>query len=263
MSVPITLGGASEDAKVMTGSPLETPMPAATGEPVGAEIKNAPAKDAVATGQPSPVDDQQAGLEPPLYKGLKEFTDPKELATYTAELEQRLVKIEADQEAKNAQGVQEAETKTKTEVDALVDKPLSERLYTDPDTVLSEVKQSAKDELREEMRAEQAQKDFWIGFYNEHPDLKNADWVVDRVMQENPGDIKSMELTKGKEELVKEVRRRITALRENEGSVVSGGSASTLGVSGNTVSKTEKPVEAKPDFVSQLKDFQSKRRTTA
>lgn len=186
MGVLDDLKQAKEEARnVAAGLPAgSAPVDAAPEEPAAdSAAVEAPAPEAAVGGE-----EAAAVAEPPKeVKKIKiagrEFDSEEEAFAYADELEkERLL------EAARAEGMREALEYQRAQANpapAAQEDDFEARYYTDPKSVIEEMKERAKAEIRQELSAKEAEEQAWREFSEEYPDLADSRRDVMRILQEN------------------------------------------------------------------------------
>src|SRR3990172_1418015 len=151
----------------------------------------------------------QASAAKPLFQGLmKEIQSPEELAQYARELERKQIELEARMSERREN--EESETPAATKIEK---KDLAEMLFTDPERVLTELKQEIREEIYGSQKKQQDEQMFWNEFYNEYSDLRSNEDIVGLVLNKNMTKWRDIPLAQGKKLLANEVRARLNAIR--------------------------------------------------
>lgn len=183
--------------------------------------------------------------------GDKEFKTQAEAIKYAESLEyDKLVSQAYNEGVKDSLKVNAPQTPITEKEDNF-----EARFYTDPKGTLKSLKEEAKAEALEAVKAENRKEQLWTTFLSDNPDVDRRD--AERILKENwetlgqMSDIpKAMKIlaqkTRGYYDEIIERRKPRTELPNKGSQVVSSGNATSSGV---TPARSEKPL----DFVSELK----------
>lgn len=142
-----------------------------------AEVDETPVEVAEVAETPAKVDEPEELIR----IGDQTFKTQSEAIKYAEKLENEKLLAESYN-----QGVREALQSTqKPEVVAPVEDNFDERFYSNPKETLKEVKEQAKNEIRAEFAAAQAEEKAWGKFTSLNPDLADSRVEVMRILQEN------------------------------------------------------------------------------
>lgn len=229
----------------------ETPVEAKTEETPpakAAEGEEAP----VAKVEEAPAEEEEIRIGDQVFKSTAEAIKYAEQLAHDKEISDA-----------HAMGIQEALAASRPAV--VSEEPQEDtfdaEFYADPKKTLQKVKESAKAEVKQELKREQAIEEQWRTFEDENPDLVGYRELAKRVLQDNWETIGKMtDVPKARKILATKTRaffqdyidraKPRTELPTKPAQVVSSGSPSgSSGVTPASAKKEEKPL----DFVSQLK----------
>jgi hypothetical protein len=216
----------------MTGHPAEAPAP--QGAPASAPAE-APAAPAPAAASFTPV-----------YVGARKFESAEELASYTAELENQRIVQSAQVQAPMAPVVDR-------------DKELADLMFQDPTTAIKVLKQEVKQEFDRETAAKDNSARAWASFYQQFPDLKGLEDMVDAQTAKMADRIRKLPLEQAMKELGTAVRGRLASIKgtPSGGVPLSSGPAITAGSSGNPGTPVAVPRQTM-SFVEQMASLQKR-----
>lgn len=87
------------------------------------------------------------------------------------------------------------------------DAALAEEIFTDPKSAIKKIRAQAVREATSRVTdayvADQAEKEFWTGFYDKYKELADVDWLVKQVLKENEKSFIGLSVAKGAEKLAK------------------------------------------------------------
>lgn len=205
----------------------------------------------------------------PVYEGMKKINSNDELLSYVRELEQNNISIQS--ELKGVKSVNPGSSSISQENSndsgsEPLDQDYMDRIFTDPASVLREVKESAKSEVLEAIKRDQSQREqaqkFWSDFYSENEDLADVKDYVDYVRNSNIENWKNLSVEEGKKALVSKVRADLSKLRgggSGRVETLTDSPASSFGPSGEVPRPPVVEVKAK-NFVEQLQEFQQSKK---
>lgn len=237
------------------------PFPGAAGEP---------------TGGPDDVETPQGGANPPpvaqpkkLQAFGKSFDNAEELLEYTKETERQLVESRLAHERERAIRANNPQTTLQNPAGSAVKAPegpgVDELLFTDPKKAIERLRGEIKEEVRREQGQKDAERKFWADFYEENPDLRNAERIVQSVVREKWEDVSILPVADARKVLAQETRGIIDKVSGGGGTrtELPRTSASSLPASGGTPPAVP-VVQGEPEnFMAQLKKHQAKHRKIA
>lgn len=204
---------------------------------------------------------------PPKYKTFgREFDSAEDLQEYTKELERQNVDsrlmAERAQSQANRQNVNTLQNTQHPAAAVPAEGPgVDELLFTDPKKAVTMLKQQARDDVMKELNAKEAEHQFWKSFYDENPDLLNADRIVKSIVKEKWSEVANLPLAEAKRLLAGETRGIVEKLRapvtRKELSQTSASSLPASGASAPIVAAAQGEPES---FTAQIKSFQRKRK---
>jgi hypothetical protein len=227
----------SEEPELKEGSQAEAPIPEAAAAP-------------------------EPDVEEEIRIGDKTFKSQREAIKYAEQLEHDKLVNEA-----YTQGIRDAAKVVQPNQGVEQPKPeddkFEERFYSDPKGTLTELKERAKQEALDAVRAEQRRESLWTQFFDKNPDLANSREICEQVLARNWDTLGQMtDLDKAMSILATKTRsifqdymdraKPRTELPNRGGQAVSAGSGASKSV---TPPKKEEPVL---DFVSQMKRMKSR-----
>lgn len=226
----------AESAAVVQGGPLDPSSPEGQ-DPEGVVVT------------PPPATPQKA-----LYTGLTgELKTPEELAAYTKQVEEMLVQSRANQPAPNpvtpvpAAAPQDAKTR------------FAEVLFSKPEDAFEIAVSEATRRIDEKKAAADSIQAFWKRFYDENPDLKRLDNVVQSVRMAKANELHALKSeTEVKSFLSTETRKLVDNIKRESSvkeTVLPSGGAPALGGSREPVA-TPPAAPAKPlNFTDQIRQL--------
>lgn len=188
--------------------------------------------------------------EKSVFFGGKKFTSIDELANYTASLEKEKKILETKPQTSSQK------TTEMTEEDEFL------KFATDSKKYKADLKEEVKAEIRQEYTREQAERKIWSKFYEEFPDLKGHEDLVELSQGRLWQQVKDLPVTEGLTEIAKATRQRIAGIRGKsfEGTKeLTSGQAMAMPSGSATGSQVAVKV-GKTDFASQLRAFQKRQR---
>lgn len=247
-----------DDAPPATATPPAqdaAPAEAPTEESAGIELP-----ETLSEGQEAPAQDATPAEAPPeapapKYKlAGKEFATAEEMAAYADTIERRAFEAETRLKALN-----EARGPADDVTPAPTPQSYSERLFVDPDSVLSEVRAEVKQEILDTMRKEREEEAYRRDFYTRHADLRGCEDLVRLAIAENPAWNK---LSRSEAEglLVSHVRKRVERIRMGGGAVVESTHAVMAGATRTPAPRVPAPPQRPKTFAEQLSALQMRRK---
>jgi len=196
----------------------------------------------------------------PLFRGLtKTLNTPEELAEYANELERRVIENEAKVSVYSGLG----QVNGKPVAEPVKKKAYGERIFADPDGVLTELRTELKEELRGEDAKRENERAFWTSFYEENPDLAKAKKIVDYELTQNRNAWSGLSLSDAKVMLAKTARKSVQEIRDagKPTETLRSGKAHAISAGGGGAAARQETAENnKPvSFTDQIKNMQKKR----
>lgn len=177
----------------------------------------------------------------------KKFSDLDELANYTAKLEKEK---------------RELETKPASTKESSSKKDHFTSFVEDPEKFVTELKTEVTSEISQRYEAQERQKKIWSKFYEEFPDLRGHEDLVELSQARVWDQVKDRPVSDGLAEIAKATRQRIAGIRGKsfDGTrELSSGTAVATPVGSTSGSQVAVKVENK-DFVTQLRALQKRQR---
>lgn len=192
-----------------------------------------------------------------LYKTFgREFESADDLVEYTKEMERQTVESRL---AAERLGVNRSQTTLQTQATptpVITEGPsIDELLFTDPKKAVSMLRQQAKDDVMGEIGKKENEKKYWGNFYEENPDLRNADLVVQSITREKWTEISNLPLAEASKVIAREARKHVEKIRglsDGTRTELARTTASALPASGGNPPKVAGVQEAPETFTEQL-----------
>lgn len=106
-------------------------------------------------------------------------------------------------------------------------------IFTEPDVAIQKLREQILTQVRGEYAQAEGQKTFWKGFYKANPDLKDAEVLVEAVMNKNWASLKDIPAEKAAEKLAKLSREAAAKLtKKSAGKGGEGGEEDDKGANG-------------------------------
>lgn len=191
----------------------------------------------------------------------REFESVEDMQSYLNTLEETAVRNQLQlQSAQSQTQVQAPVVDTKKEEDEL-----AELMYTDPVAYNKRMKESVRKEFESQRNLEEARKNFWNGFYEKNPDLRNCTRIVQSIHMELATDpaFASLPASAGAERIASEVRSALKGVIGSGGTeqVINGRPAPVMSGSNPTVKAPPAPEKTRT-FLDQVKEMRAKRRAS-
>jgi hypothetical protein len=184
-----------QDARLMIGGP---------GNPAGADEPDE-----------LPDLDEPEVDEPEVEEGAEQAPNPEDAAPWKAELATMQAQIEAltaqNQQLQASAQQRPAAVQPQPPTSQSVD--FNELLFRDPNEALrihgEQVAKQVSEKLYAEFRAFDGRREFWRGFYEKFPDLKNAKDLADLTLKSNLGSLGSLPVDQAMDKLAGLTRGRL------------------------------------------------------
>lgn len=195
------------------------------------------------------------------YQG-KRFNSQQEVADYIASIEDKYAQQSVTRERQEFTPTQESLEKQLENADISQQEKdeLAEKIFTNPREVLDRLEQRLEEKWARRTEQEKNRNKFWEAFYQEAPDLRNADRVVQSIARERWEEIKKLPVSKAREELAKDARALVEKIRGETGKekTLKSGGATALSSTHGSAPKTPIQPQKPKSFIDQVREFQSR-----
>ena len=242
----------SETAATQTSSASKTPPPV---DPDSALLQGGPAgehgKPMPKQGDPHPdLQTTPTTTSQPKYElNGKTFASAEDMSRYVADLERKVIEVPVTAPQPTSQ--------IQPQVEMVDGMPIDQALFANPTKVLKYFEDKAERRFEEKMSQTEMKTKFWADFYNQNPDLRGKEDIINGAIVLNPewGKLKLPEFAKAVSE---NVRLSLKKIGYTGGVEVRQGNSATLSPSGPSAPVVEQE-RTQTNLVDEMNAARQKR----
>lgn len=214
---------------------------------------------------PAPVADPPpaAAGEKPVYTGLiGDIKDVQSLTEYTQSLEKKLTEKTLAEQTRAGMPGNQPMTPPAPATSKSIEDEIEEEIFSNPKGAIQKLTSHILGTIGQENQKVSLKNQFWNDFWNENPDLKGLEKIVQSVEREYATELAPLTFSEARKKLAAETRKTIdlvkskTGVRETE---IPGGSATITGSSTSSVSGGGPTAPKVLSFVDQIRGMQRSR----
>lgn len=141
--------------------------------------------------------------------------------------------------------------------------PLHQLLFEEPEAALAELESNIRQKIMGEQVQQNNERNIWENFYQQNPDLKGLEDIVNLQMQKNRTALTPLSVNEGLKFVAASARDYVSKIRgtANPGERVPNASTQVAGASGAPAQRAEIQANKPSTFFDELKDFRNSKKT--